>query len=655
MPSALLRKEWNQLATLRWVGLSLGLMFPLLLLASAEVARQGWLPLQRVNDYSTATLFLEIHPILMLALAALVALLVSCQCFSGDRAAGTETFLLERPVRRSAIWRSRALASFLTSVVVVVGHLAIWWLFARDASDDGVLWSQTTHGLAVGLPVTVLVCLIAGIAAASVLDSPMQALMLALVMGAAAVGLGALATALFPYARLHDVSAGSVISVVLLAGYLLASFFMLCRGEPAGRGRWIRGAVILLASAVLAPVGLAIATPLVTKLETNRFVDGVELTPSPGGDLALVLNRSNWSGWLLDTSTGKRLHFFGPPVFQGTWNRDGSRLAVFHASGPLGSISSRVRVEFFDQDGGRIGQAAPRAMLHMVDHTRWAGDKLVVREVESRRRSALCVISPETGEVKRFDIELGSHAWKLLGPDARGDLYVLRAHSNDWPANDRLSLERFDVERAAVDPQPLFEEEGFASPDATSMWNYELSPRGRYLHRGNRRMIDLTSGEEIAVAGNGWTGWLEDDRFVWIDRSADGSSSLYRGRPGAEPEFLRRWPAGTLTVAVSPDRARLLVRVYDFAEGGKEVGREDGVAMPGNARQRETWLFTVEENRWADVSDWIVADLPYAEQRVDWASPTSLAYSGEGWLTLRSTDPADPSLRIAGHPPAPER
>ena len=56
MFSALLPKEWTQLRALRWIGLALGLLLPLFLVASAEAAQKGWLPLGRVTNYSPETL-----------------------------------------------------------------------------------------------------------------------------------------------------------------------------------------------------------------------------------------------------------------------------------------------------------------------------------------------------------------------------------------------------------------------------------------------------------------------------------------------------------------------------------------------------------------------------------------------------------------------
>jgi len=126
MLRALLRKEWLQLRSLRWVGFCLGALMPLLLVALAEAASRGLTPYGQLSDYSSLDLFMDALPLMLVALWGLLALLICSQAFAGDRANGTEQFLLERPVPRSAIWRARLLASLASILVLLLSHLLLW-------------------------------------------------------------------------------------------------------------------------------------------------------------------------------------------------------------------------------------------------------------------------------------------------------------------------------------------------------------------------------------------------------------------------------------------------------------------------------------------------------------------------------------------------
>jgi len=652
--SALVRKEWRQLAALRWVGLAIGILLPPLLLASAEVARQGWLPSQRISGYSVETLFLEIQPAFLLVAAALISLLVSCQCFSGDRAAGTETFLLERPVGRPSIWRARLLATLATTTAVVIGHVAVWWLFARSsAAAAGPSWDQALRLLGIGLPLVVVVAVVAGLAAASVLDSPMQAVMLAIVLGIVPVALAALLTGLFPYAAVRGVSFGPLASLVLLAGYLVASFRMLCRGEPAGRGRLLRGAVVLGIALLAAPLSFMVAAPLALRLEAGRWVDGPSMLPAPSGSLAVAHNERSGSAWLIDTANGRRLRFFPPPTFGYQWNADGSRLVVVHAAGALGGYSAVARADFYDGAGRPIGRIALDPQAHFLGQVHWAGDRLAVRVGWSQGRTSLWIVTPESGEVRTIDFDLGYQAWRLLASQADGGLYVLRARSSDWPEDRGVVLQRVDAERGELDPRPVLEDEADGEGLESFAWFYrfQLSPTGRYLQRAARRWLDLRTMEEHAIEGRGWTGWLADDALAWLDRSADGRSRLYLGAPDGSRELLRSWESGTVTVEVSPDRERMLVRVYTDAAGGTEHRVEGAVPLAPEARMREVWIFDRATGRWTDASGWVDRTLAVAEQQIAWAGVRTLALGGPGWLGLRDLD-ADATVRyLAGSPP----
>ena len=103
---ALVVKEWKQLRMMRWVSVGLALLVPFFLVAGAEGAQQGWLPFDNLSTYSMHTLMMEALPAFLIGLWGLLALLFTAQAYTGDRADGTEEFLLARPVPRRRIWQA---------------------------------------------------------------------------------------------------------------------------------------------------------------------------------------------------------------------------------------------------------------------------------------------------------------------------------------------------------------------------------------------------------------------------------------------------------------------------------------------------------------------------------------------------------------------
>ena len=97
---ALWIKHWVQLRTLRWVGLGLGIALPFFLWAGAAAGKRGWFGFS-VGTYDLTTLFGEALPPFSAALWGLLAVMFAAQTFAGDRAEGTDRFLLDRPVPRS--------------------------------------------------------------------------------------------------------------------------------------------------------------------------------------------------------------------------------------------------------------------------------------------------------------------------------------------------------------------------------------------------------------------------------------------------------------------------------------------------------------------------------------------------------------------------
>src|SRR5437867_13077631 len=101
---ALLWKEWRQLRALRWSAWGLGAMLPALLLAGAEAASRGVSPMGRLSSYSKPQILIEAVPFtFVVGLWPLLALLPGAPAFCGDRAAGAESLLLERPRPRARV------------------------------------------------------------------------------------------------------------------------------------------------------------------------------------------------------------------------------------------------------------------------------------------------------------------------------------------------------------------------------------------------------------------------------------------------------------------------------------------------------------------------------------------------------------------------
>ena len=185
MLRTLLWKEWRQLRQLRWVGAGLGVLLPIVALFAPRAARHGWVPFVGPSDpYSAHEILLEALPLALgLGLWPLIALLMTAQAFSGDRASGTESFLLERPVSRTRVWVARTLASFGSTWLVATVSFLIWLGIAATAVDrTSANWSIALKGLLGGGSLAVAACLLGGMIAASILSAPLAALLLGLVL-----------------------------------------------------------------------------------------------------------------------------------------------------------------------------------------------------------------------------------------------------------------------------------------------------------------------------------------------------------------------------------------------------------------------------------------------------------------------------------------
>src|SRR5215831_2958091 len=287
MFKALVWKEWRQLAHVRWGGLGLGAVLPLAFVAGAQLASHGWLPTGTIKDYSSRDLMYELLPAAFaLGLWPLIGLLLASQAFGGDRAAGTESFLLERPVPRGTVWRARLVATLASLLVVLAGSAVVGLVFALlSGPPPEIGWTRWLILGCVGLGLALLAS-IGAMLAATLLPSPLGAVLLGGIFGGLPVLLAGEMTAGFPYARYGDLALGAVLPPLLVPGYVAASFLASARGEPAGRGRVRRGGSV--AAGVLAAVVLTfiVGAPIAVRATAASGTHGV--LAAPGGGAALV-------------------------------------------------------------------------------------------------------------------------------------------------------------------------------------------------------------------------------------------------------------------------------------------------------------------------------------------------------------------------------
>jgi len=640
MLRALFRKEWTQLRALRWVGFCLGALMPLLLIALAEAASRGLTPYGQLSDYSSRDLFMDALPIMLAALWGLLALLICSQAFAGDRASGTEQFLLERPVRRSAIWRARLLASFASILVLVISHLLLWAALVEvtvNYSSEQWLKSLLIMGGFGGL--LLLIASTGSIAAASFVSAPMQAVLLGMVFAIPPIALSNLLGEGFPLAAIGPVPVGMLIPWLLPVGYLLASFLMSCRGEPSGRGKFLRGAWVLGLSLLAVGLIFLIAAPLVVRANASLGGGGAVPVVSPEGTSVCMIDYS-WrasSGWIVDLERKRRVRFLPPPVWDAAWNRDGGRLAVLHSAGSFGRLRSGSVIDFFDSRGKPVGKSIQfMDAYEWVDDLRWNGDRIVARS-GGAEGSAILIISPDSGRIDR--VPLPEAWWKLwlIGPTAEGHFFIYHLLDGE---TQRYALHRLDLEMAELDLDPVIVEVGY--PTYSGKW---ISPSGRYWLRhigdaeAGMQLTALESGELFPLPECRRALWTGADSFVCLEQREQGYA-LTLGLPGEQREELRKWRDGHLTLEVSPDRKRLMIQLWRQEAGSeKEAGFwAHGAWWKTGGRLSELWLLELDDREFRNFSSLVAAQDESNPAVIRWAGHEALLLTGPGKLALAGLD-----------------
>ena len=301
----------------------------------------------------TVTEFLAIF-VLLLCIAWLVAM--PKRIFQADRRAGTERFLLDRPVPRSRTWWVRLLLSLAGVVVAVAATLAGWLVAAGVAgvSEPGDLLLEALH-------------LVSANPIPAVLETGAIAVFI-FTMGAAGATLGGLPVIALGTVTVIGIACGTwllpggtrvavpfMAAALLAAGAALvtASFVGETRGEPAGRDRLRRGIVAALVVLAIAAMPLGGFAWLERRQALRCLSPG---PPSPArirGPLAVLpVRHASRGAWLVDPASGERLRVF-PRAVACSWSPDGALLAVVEDDD--GSVS----VLLVDDGGRGAGRLVP--------------------------------------------------------------------------------------------------------------------------------------------------------------------------------------------------------------------------------------------------------------------------------------------------------
>jgi len=654
---ALLWKEWRQLALVRWGGIALGAVLPIAFLTGAELAQRGWLPTGTIKSYAPRDLMYEGLPLaLALALWPLIGLMSAAQSFAGDRASGTESFLLERPVSRASVWSARLLASIGTLVAVIVVTAA---LAAAAAALTGAPpetgWSRWVSVSALGLG-TALLALLGGIVSASLLSSPLGAVLLGAVLAAVPVILSAQLTNVFLMARIGDVPLGVVLPALLIPAYIASSWLAVCRGEPSGRGKVWR-AVTFLCSALLGTLVLfAVSAPIVMRV--NAGIREHSVIQSPSAATVFVAANSRWEGgggWLVDVATAEKLAFVPPPVRFGAFRPDGSEFAAVTWSGPLGSVRELGRIDIRSAREGRVLRSIPIAVELLVVDLAWGDAGLVIVgiriPVQEKLEYEVAIVDPLSGTWRPTGFRSDSSSLSLVRALTDHRVFLSQAGrasvSAGGPAQRGHQLRPIDIAGASVGP-PMATASGV--PLMFAGWGGSLSPSGRFARivggdgeLDEARIVELNSldGALDATAPLRMR-WISGDRLVWLD-DLEHRSRLFVGAPGEPPKVLREWRDAQVGIEPSSDGRAVFVSV--IPAGGPPTTDpkrrpSDPALFEGEApmgASPEELVYLPDEDRFLP-PETPFSDRPNDHRYTQWAGPKTLARIGAGVVYFEDLD-----------------
>lgn len=622
---ALLWKEWRQLRALRWSGVGIGLALPLFMVIGAEAGKAGLSPFGGVSSYSSHQLIVDAAPLLLaLGVWPLMALLAGANAIAGDRAAGTENFLIERPLTRTRIHLARVLASIGTTVAIALGTLVPWAMIVQllgGPQPSG--WRELLSMMAVAGTVSCSFALLGAWLAATLVDAPILAALLGAIFGVLPVALAVPLIRFFPLAvyprmllpfervpfpatpvtvsgiALH---AATLVPLTLVPAFLFASWWASSRGEPAGGSRRRRAGFITIGAPLTALALFFGIAPLGNKVDAAMLSGVVRLDPAPEGGMAIASAGRYELTWaaMIDTTTCRRVATLRPPIEDWQWSPDGKVVALHRSDGPFGSIRE-PRIEFLDRSGN---QAMPAWRLPAADADLsitglvWAHDRLVVRVLIAEERTKFYVVEPGTGATRTLSVPNWSF---LLGADQDGGALIVtkgrspyrtdgtgvmrntgdvsKADIEAWLASGEVR--RIDLATGELTDRVLARK-SLGESSASGLIG-GLSPSGRFLaktiydsHRRIAGVTDLVTGESREFP---WGAvWMKNDTLVWVETAGARRRLMVWavGEPGKEPREVRGWEGAQLRLIKSPDDGSLLVRVGDFRADPRTGMTADG-------------------------------------------------------------------------------
>ena len=637
---ALLWKEWRQLALIRWGGIAIGILLPLAFLAGAAMAQRGVLPTGSIDKYSSSDIMFEILPVtLALGLWPLLAIMVAVQCFSGDRANGTETFLLERPIPRGKIWTARLVAALAALIVVVAVTTGAGLLLAKSVGRPAGGWGNWPEMLGVTSFIAPLAFL-GGLIAANLLAVALGAVLAAVLFAALPILFGAELGAFFPQARVHLVPIGFVLPVLLLPAYVAASWLAACRGEPAGRGRVKRSVAVLGGATGAVLILFAIAAPLAVRASA-RAGSHILVTPPKGGTSLLLAGGEEWGegGWLIDLATGGRLAFLAPRFQSVVWSPDGARFAIGTWSAPLGAERKEMRVEIRDGRDGHLLRSVPAGERDLVWGLGWTPDGIIA-SIPSKKNATVAILDPDRGIWRETGFL--QEGWATLTSPRRDGRNFLRTPVFK-PGTDRKTMRGYHLRPIDAASGRVGEPmtDGKGATILFAAWSAGLSPDGRFAtvapgERGEpARVVAVADGATVTDLPNPVSArWVGDDHLAWtVDR--EGKTRLFVAALPAPAVAIREWSTVHLRLEVSPDGKALLVTAQSWTVSSDAPADAALFATPVAAGSPgEAGIYSIDDGHWRTLSPRRIDDTHFTQ----WAGPNTIAGTGPGVVYLEDLD-----------------
>ena len=176
-----------------------------------------------------------------------------------------------------------------------------------------------------------------------------------------------------------------MIPIPLLPAFALASWSVSTRGEPGGRGRWLRATRIVAGALVIGVAGF-----VVVSLAAQRIVGGAgvgRLLPSPAAPRALLVNGLGGPGELVslvDARDGSRLRYLGGTMrVEAAWRDDGDRFALLQDVGTFGAVRD-ARVSIRSGHDGKeltfVRVPSTSDGMALLGDMRWCGPRLFAND-----------------------------------------------------------------------------------------------------------------------------------------------------------------------------------------------------------------------------------------------------------------------------------